>query len=274
MVPLKSVVACLLISAAFAQEAETPTSGQVLSQVTQNLASYKTLETLYELGDDPQPFSVHAWFDGGTFRRVKASQQGDGGLLTRDFYYDAAGKLRFASVTLASGAKGPDKPATVVEERFDFDNGELVSYIGADKQPVVNTAASFKEMEKALLAMSADLVERIEGSTAYVGMVSGGDDVEAKKALVGTVFGAGYTDGVFSGVEQGDYLHLDLLQADGEVTTFFVIQKDPSMDSILADPEKSKGTKIRVHWTEKMQAIPEADDAARLKTCDRIEILP
>jgi hypothetical protein len=272
MKPLLPFLCALgLVAVAGANDAVTP--AQVFTQVSRDLAGYKSLETIYELGSDPQPFQVKAWFDGATFRRVKASQKGDGGLLTRDFFYDNDGILRFASVTLANEAVGVGKPATVVEERFDFTGDVLVRYLGADKVPVAKDQASFKEMEKALLAMSNDLVQRIEGSTAYVGMIGGVDDPAAKKGLAGTVFGAGYTDGIFSGTEQGDYLHLDVKQADGEVATFFVITKDPSLDAILTEPAKSKGAKIRVYWTEKMQLIPEAGEVTRLKTCDRIELL-
>jgi hypothetical protein len=273
LIPLRVVFVCALGSIAAVKADESVTPAQVFTQVTKDLPAYKTLETIYELGSDPQPFQVKAWFDDGTFRRVKASQKGDGGLLTRDFFYDKDAGLRFARVTLETEPSAPSRTPTIVEERFDFTDGALVRYLGPDRSPVSKEQENFKEMEKALLAMSNDLVERIEGSTAYAGMIGGVDDPEAKKALAGVVFGAGFTDGVFAGTEQGDYLHLDLKQADGEVATFFVITKDASLDAILAEPAKAKGTRIRVHWTEKMQSIPEAGGATRLKTCDRIELL-
>jgi len=249
--------------------AEAP--ADVYLQVNKDLNDYKAIETIYEVKEGIQPFNVKSWFQGETFRRIKASQTGDGGVLTRDFYYDGKGELRFALVTLSSDEKENPKPP--VEERFDFEAGKLVRYLGPSKRVVPKEDKSFAEMETALVSMSADLKERIEGSTAYVGMVGGADDPDHPKAAAGTVFGAGYSDGTFSEVEKGDYYHLDLEEADGEIATFFVVKADASVEPFINDPVKSKGTKIRVHWTERMQEIPEAGGATRLKVCDRIEVL-
>lgn len=262
-------LACVSLGSGLS-DAATP--AEVYTEVNKDLNHYKTLETIYELTDGGQPFNVKAWFSDGIFRRVKASQSGDGGVLTRDFYYDGEGDLKFAVVSLVGDTK-TGKPVTAVEERFEFEDDALVRYLSPDKKPVPKEDKSFKEMETALLAMSSDLVERIEGSTAYVGMIGGVNDPDAPKAPAGTVFGAGYADGVFAGTEEGDYFHLDLQQADGEIQTFFVITRDASVDPFLNEPLKAKGKKIRVHWIEKMQDIPEAGGVTRLKVCQKIEEL-
>ena len=249
--------------------AQTP--ADVYLQVNKDLNEYKAIETIYEVKEGVEPFAVKSWFQDGTFRRIKASQSGDGGVLTRDFYYNGEGQLRFALVTLSSDEKENPKPP--VEERFDFEQGKLVRYMGPSKKEVSKEDKAFVEMETALVSMSADLKERIEGSTAYVGMVGGADEPDHAKAPAGTVFGAGYSDGTFSEVEKGDYYHLDLVEADGDIATFFVIKADASVEPFINDPVKSKGTKIRVHWTERMQEIPEAGGATRLKVCDRIEVI-
>lgn len=267
VLPLAALVTGLFSVASL--RAETP--ADVYMQVNKDLNEYKEIETIYEFKESVEPFNVKAWFEDGTFRRVKASQTGDGGVMTRDYYYNGEGELRFALVTLSSDEKENPKPP--VEERFDFEAGKLVRYLGPNRKPVAREDKSFAEMETALVSMSDDLKERIEGSTAYIGMVGGADDPDHAKAPVGTVFGAGYSDGTFSDVEKTDYYHLDLQQADGEITTFFVIKADPSVEPFSKEPTKSKGVKIRVHWTERMQEIPEAGGAARLKICDRIEVL-
>lgn len=263
-------LAIVLLSFGFLQVSpgQPGTPGGVFVEVNRDLNDYKSLEYAYEPKDGEEPFEVKAWLSKGVFRRIKASQKGDGGVLTRDFYYDAEGGLKFALASLSSDAKD-GKPAALVEERFDFADGALVRYLGPDKKPVLKEDKNFAEMETGLVAMSEDLVERIEGSTAYAGMIG----ADAPKAAVGTVFGAGYSDGTFSGTEQGDYLHLDLEQADGGIETFFVIKPDASVELLLKDAGASKGAKIRVHWTEKMQDIPETGEAARMKICDRIELL-
>ncbi len=244
--------------------------GQVFAQVNKDLPSYKTLDYSYEVKSGAEPFEVKAWFSDGIARRIRASQKGDGGIFTRDFYYDEDGELRYALASLAPEAKD-GKPAVPVEEQFDFADGILVRYIGPDKKPVAKEDKNFSQMETSLTKMSVDVMERIEGSTAYAEMTG---ERPPSKAPAGTVLGAGFADGTFSGVEEGDFFHLDLEQADGEVVTFFVITRDKSVDPFLNDPAKETGRKIRVHWTEKMQDVPDAGGIIRLKVCDRIEILP
>lgn len=249
--------------------AQEEDSAKILAEVERDLNGYKSLEHIYEPKDGDE-FLVKAWLSEGVLRRIRASQKGDGGVLARDFYYNKEGELKYALASLTGEAKD-GKPASVVEEKFDFQNGALAHYIGADKNPVAKEDKNFKVMGKALTAMSEDLIERIEGSTAYAGVMG---EVDAAKAPAGTVFGVGYSDGIFAGTEQGDYLHLDLKQADGGIETFFVLKKDPSLDPLLKEDGAAKGAKIRVHWTEKMQDIPEAGEVTRMKLCDRIEILP
>lgn len=261
-------IALCSMMAAMAESSATP--DQVFLEVNKDLPKYKSLDYNYELKEGVEPFLVKAWFHDGIFRRLKASQKLKGDVLTRDFYYNEDGDLRFALVTLAPEAKG-EKPSVPVEERFDFVDGELVRYIGPDKKPVAKEDKNFTEMETSLTKMSVDVMERIEGSTAYADMTEGAN--AGPKVPAGTVLGAGFSDGVFSAVEEGDYFHLDLEQADGEIMTFFVITKDKSVDPFLNDSLKEKGKKIRVHWTEKMQEIPEAGGVIRVKVCDRIEIL-
>jgi len=253
------------LTLASAQEGD---SAKVLDEVTKGLGGYKSLEHVYEPKDGDE-FMVKAWLSEGTLRRIRASQKGDGGLLTRDFYYNAEGELKYALATLAGEAKD-GKPASAVEEKFDFEDGALVRYIGPDKKPVAKTDKNFTEMQSALVSMSDDLIQRIEGSTAYAGVMG---EADAPKAPAGTVFGVGYSDGTFAGTEQGDYIHLDLKQADGGIETFFVLKADASLEPLLKEDGAAKGAKIRVHWTEKMQDIPEAGEATRMKVCDRVEML-
>jgi hypothetical protein len=253
-----------LLAIAPAQEGE---SAKVLAEVNRDLGGYKSLEHIYEPKDGDE-FQVKAWLSEGVLRRIKASQKGDGGVLTRDFYYNAEGELKFAHATLADEAKD-GKPASLVEEKFDFNDGTLFLYIGPDKKPVAKEDKNFAGMETALTAMSDDLIERIEGSTAYAGVMG---EVDGAKAPAGTIFGAGYSDGTFAGTEQGDCLHLDLKQADGSIETYFVLKPDESLEKLIKEGDASKGAKIRVHWTEKMQDIPEAGEATRMKLCDRIEM--
>lgn len=77
----------------------------------------------------------------------------------------------------------------------------------------------------------------------------------------------GSTEGVFAGLEQGDYTHLLLRAKGGGDVSFIVLQPDKSVQPFLDKPEKLKGRAVRVFW--KMATIPES--GGREKTVVKIE---
>jgi hypothetical protein len=63
--------------------------------------------------------------------------------------------------------------------------------------------------------------------------------------------------GKFVGIEQGDYVHLNIKNEKGEVQSFF-ITNDPSFQQLLDNPEKFTGRKVEVRWHTVERDIPEA----------------
>jgi hypothetical protein len=83
----------------------------------------------------------------------------------------------------------------------------------------------------------------------------------------------GTTEGTFAGIEQGDYAHLQLKTPAGKQETFFVLNVDKSVQPFVDSPKKMKGRKIRVHWRERQENIPEAGGKMLVKSVQRIEPL-
>ena len=81
----------------------------------------------------------------------------------------------------------------------------------------------------------------------------------------------GVSVGTFAGIQQGDYSHLLLKTADGKEESFFVLKVGTSVRPYIANPRKLKGRKIRVHWREQMENIPEAGGPMLIKSVERIE---
>ena len=81
----------------------------------------------------------------------------------------------------------------------------------------------------------------------------------------------GQSDGTFAGIEQGDYAHFRLKSAKGKEESFFILRPDKSVDSYLKNEAKLKGRKVRVHWEERDEQIPEAGGKQRIKIATRVE---
>jgi hypothetical protein len=71
--------------------------------------------------------------------------------------------------------------------------------------------------------------------------------------------GRGQTiEGTFTGIEQGDYAHWNLREADGTARSFFILQTDAAIDRVLADPQEYEGRPCRIRWERRTENIPEA----------------
>jgi len=65
-------------------------------------------------------------------------------------------------------------------------------------------------------------------------------------------------EGVFTGIEQGDYAHFKLRESDGTERSFFILQTDAAIERVLADPQEYEGRNCRVRWERRSENIPEA----------------
>ncbi len=81
----------------------------------------------------------------------------------------------------------------------------------------------------------------------------------------------GTTDGTFAGIEQGDYAHFLVKTAKGKQESYFVLRPDRSVQSYLDNPDKLKGRRIRAHWEERNENIPEAGGKQRIKVLTKVE---
>ena len=83
---------------------------------------------------------------------------------------------------------------------------------------------------------------------------------------------SGTATGNFAGIEQGDYAYLQLKTGAGEPQSFMILQVDKSVQSFVDNPKKLMGRKIRVHWRERMENIPDAGGKTKVKVVERIEL--
>lgn len=81
----------------------------------------------------------------------------------------------------------------------------------------------------------------------------------------------GTTDGTFAGIEQGDYAHFLVKTAKGRQESYFVLRPDKSVQAYLDNAKKLKGRRIRVHWEERNENIPEAGGKQRIRLVTKVD---
>lgn len=80
-------------------------------------------------------------------------------------------------------------------------------------------------------------------------------------------------EGVFSGLEEGDYVHWILRTGTGEDRSFFVLKPDASLEKALADPSAFAGKKCRITWSRSTVNIPEAGGPMEVEQVFSVEWL-
>ena len=94
--------------------------------------------------------------------------------------------------------------------------------------------------------------------------------VVASPAFAGSRADNGHSDGTFVEIEQGDYAHFVIKTKAGR-ESFFVLRPDKSVQSFIDNGSKLKGRKVRVHWEERNENIPEAGGKQRIKVVTKVD---
>lgn len=83
----------------------------------------------------------------------------------------------------------------------------------------------------------------------------------------------GPTDGIFVGIEQGDYAHFQIKNNTGKEESYFLLHPDKSSEAYLDHPEKFKDRNVRRYCQEEMQKVAEAGETMRIGVVLRVEAL-
>jgi hypothetical protein len=185
-------------------------------------------------------FELEGWRQGGELRKVVARVPGEDGDGSEEYYFEG-GQLQFVFRQYAAAAEDGKKGAQV-EDRFYLKDGVLFKWLGADKKAVPADAEEFKLEARRLEELSAVF-------TAALG----------DKAV------AAEMEGVFLGIEEGDYAHWRMRNEKGEEVSLFVLRPEASVEAVLENPEKFAGKRCRVRWRKSMETIPEAGGKMEVK---------
>ena len=93
---------------------------------------------------------------------------------------------------------------------------------------------------------------RVAIAVALSALLLTGDTQAADKKSSAT----GATEGIFLGIDSGDYQHFLIKDKQGKQQSFVILRPDDSLKPYLNNPAALKARRVRVHW--KMQTVREA----------------
>ncbi len=187
-------------------------------------------------------------FEAAQLRKIVA-KAADG--TVSEFYLEYEAPLFVFRTSRQTGDDG--KPGQKIEERLYFKDGEIFKWLTTEKPAPVfhgeDYAATTELLVKQCAAFSAALAKASPAAPAAAG------------AMV---------EGVFTGIEEGDYAHWNIRTKDGE-RSFFILKPDASVEKALKDPKAHIGKTCRVKWKKSTEEIPEAGGKMEIEQIVSVE---
>jgi len=228
--PHLSVLLLLAFSCVAVADVDTAHHKTVYAQINNNGEAFQKVTA--SASDDSGRISLTGWLDGVEVRKIVAKPgcMGNGA----DEYYLENEKPLFVFSTY-------EKTGKKVEERIYFDGGRIVKWLTTDKSAPVLHGEDYESQAGYLNSHCTDFVAALK---------SKGTGKTAKDAQS--------VDGVFLGIEQGDYAHWNMRTADGREMSLFILRPGTSVSKVLDNPDAFAGRKCRVTWNISTENIPEA----------------
>lgn len=236
---LAGIAAALTIDVAGTPEADVSNHRKVYREINGRISSMQKVNAT--LPGEKGTISLTGWLKDGQVRKIKASP-GLSGAGVDELYLENE-----QPVFVFSTLKGNEG---TVEDRVYLEDGQIVKWISTDP--------SFVAHNEDYTSMSERLATEVP---RYAEALAGGDAKDNGQEA----------EGVFTGIEQGDYAHFKLREGDGNERSFFILQTDAAIDRVLADPQEYEGRNCRLRWERRSENIPEAGGAMEIDVLLGIE---
>ena len=239
-------------------QADTAVHRQVYDAVNKAAGSMKKAKATARAPGVEYSSELTAWSDSTGVRKIAAVAHDDSGDVEHEFYYQD-GALLFVYHAI-KGFEGK-KQVTRVEHRYYFRDGSLFKWLGgSEKAPTPPTDPEFASTGTELLAASEAFVKAVQSTKSAA--------KPASKPATQTAVGK------FTGIEQGDYAHLQIQYPDGTDDSFFVLNDEGGLKGFLDKPDTYKGKTIEVSWQEREENIPEAGGPQMIRVAVSARVKP
>jgi len=253
--PLLVLIHFSLVLGASAQDEAVAIARQVYDEVNGGLAALETSKHIEDENGYPVDFKI--WQGQGIIRKLSCEAAGDHGVEITEYYYTKSGDLVFV-YRMTTTERIDGTPVSKAEERYYFDQGKLVRWLDAEKKEVDPKGELF-------VGEQADLLALQEQGLASFG--PGGDVAKVVKVMK-----EGATTGVFQGIAQSDYFHLQV-SAGGIETSYLVLGSEGLLAEVVENPERYRGKTMKFFWQEALVLIPEAGGQQEMTVCVKVEAL-
>lgn len=206
--------------------------------------------------DEATEFALTGYFQNGEVRKI-VSLCGDDGSGPVEYYLEKEKPLFVYSTWYQTKNNG--KRGAKVEERLYFKDGEIFKWLTTEKPAPVFHGEDYQATTAMHTANCAAFVAALKKA---VGNTSIKEQANAK-----------VTEGTFTGIQEGDYLHWNMMTKSGAEVSYFILHPDPSLEQTLKNPKSHFGKACRVRWKKTTETIPEAGGKLEIEQILSVEWL-
>ncbi len=255
MKPFSLLHAAVFLTFSVLAQAQNDTAHHraVYNEINARVDSFKKVTATHK--DEPTVFALTGWLDGGEVKKIVAKCGDDGDGVTE--YYLEGGKPLFVFNTYNQSAEDGKRGAKI-EERLYFKDGSIFKWLTTEKPAPVFHGEDYQATTE-LYTTNCEI---------FVAALKKGKEGAAKPKAA-----AKLTDGVFLGIEEGDYAHWNMRSVDGDEVSYFILKPDESVDKVLENPKSFIGKRCRVTWKKSTENIPEAGGKMEIEQILSVEWL-
>ena len=245
--PLLAVLAFAAVPLASLAQDETAAHRKLYGEINAAEASFKKVTASYK--NDDASWSLTGFLDDGKVRKIVAVN----GDAADEFYLENESPrfvFRVFHPEREDGGRGPK-----IEERLYFKDGEVFKWLTTEKPAPVFHGEDYQATTGLLTGNCKAFVAALKK-----GKAEGAADPE-------------WVEGVFTGIEQGDYAHWNMKTKDGKERSFFILKAEAAMEKVLDHPDQYAGKPCRVKWKKSTEDIPEAGGRREIEQVLSVEWL-
>jgi len=229
---------------------ETAHHRAVLKEINESEKSLKKVTG--KVKDEISEFTFTGYLDKGLVKKIVAVS-GDADEGVAEYYLEGEKPLFIYHVFHPVSVDG--KRGAKAEERLYFKDGKIFKWLTTEVPAPVFQREDYEATTELHRSRCVTFVAALKGQGAA-------------KAAASPV-----AEGVFGGIEEGDYPHWNMRDKEGKELSFFVLKPDASVEKVLGKPEAYAGKKCRVTWKKSLETIPEIGGEVEIEQVLSVEWL-
>lgn len=195
--------------------------------------------------DDDVLIMATGWFQGQQLAKIEVEHASSHGSTIEVIYFDGAYPV-LADQRIYVDPMSSEPRFLQWSQRFIFENGAPEALQVTDNAGGKGVTRVYSPGQAAFTVRFLEIQDVIQRVKPVL--------MQARMAEIGPLQ---VSDGVFLGIEQGDYFHLAIKTPVGE-ESFFLLRTDETLDRLYGEEEAYIGKPITVFWRTIREMIPEA----------------